>query len=137
MEAGIYRTSQKLSATQPVPGERSNPSQSKWVQNSKKSLLVVPSAGQAVSMFEPSFWSAFDPKSFPYGDGVFGIERDQELSYIEWVRCLLMREEQSYASSYAESSGEDDVQHPASLELQDNLPRWRGSRDLITVQYCM
>ncbi|MEC9233568.1 MAG: DUF6570 domain-containing protein, partial [Planctomycetota bacterium] len=43
--------------------------------------VVVPTGTEPVSMFSPGFWSAFDPVAFPYGDGVFGLEREAKLTY--------------------------------------------------------
>ena len=63
-------------------------------------VLVVPSGGSVSSMFDPSFWSAFNPLAFPYGDGVFGLERDATLSYQEWGQCVLFREELVYESIF-------------------------------------
>ena len=68
-----------------------------WLNLDEKSLrLVVPSARAGVNAFDPSVWSAMDPRSFPYGDGVFGIERRTKLSYRSWSALLLERDELEY-----------------------------------------
>ena len=73
--------------------------EAKLVKNAAGRIcLLVPGASQALSMFEPSFWSSVDPRSFPYGDGVYGIDRDTKLSFDEWARYLLQREELVYDS---------------------------------------
>ena len=53
-----------------------------------------------MSMFEPAFWSSFDPRCFPYGDGVFGVERRVALTFEEWARMLFEREELEYPSVF-------------------------------------
>ena len=47
-------------------------------------------------MFDSSFWTSVDPLRFPYGDGVFGLQRHVSLTYEEWVRYLLERVELEY-----------------------------------------
>ena len=42
----------------------------------------------------------FDPKSFPYGDGVYGLQRDAVLTFDEWGQCLLQRDELEYDSIF-------------------------------------
>eukprot|EP00959_Pyramimonas_sp_CCMP1952_P274159 5730646-Pyramimonas_sp.AAC.1 len=85
-------------------------------------------------MFSPGFWSAFDPIAFPYGDGVFGLEREAKLTYDEWCRCLMAREELEYEVP-DDGPAPDSAQAPASSESP--VPRWRRHADLLTAQYCL
>eukprot|EP00959_Pyramimonas_sp_CCMP1952_P135680 2838626-Pyramimonas_sp.AAC.1 len=85
-------------------------------------------------MFSPGFWSAFDPIAFPYGDGVFGLERDATLTYNEWCRYLTVREELEY-DVHGEVAASDGVAAPAAMDTV--LPRWRRHVDLLTAQYCL
>ena len=88
MAAEIEVAAQAVDATLPVPGERDAGPLAKWRVGKKgRLMLVVPTATKPMSMFEPSFWSAYDPRSFPYGDGVFGVERRVALSFEEWGGC--------------------------------------------------
>jgi hypothetical protein len=61
--------------------------------------LVVPTADQPSSMLASSFWRSVDPKSFLYGDGAFGLEREVRLTLEEWIRYLLERGGLEYVSS--------------------------------------
>ena len=88
-------------------------------------------------MFSPGFWSAFDPVAFPYGDGVFGLEREAKLTYDEWCRCLMAREELEYevpddvsAPDAARAPAPDAAKAPAASESP--VPRWRRHADLLT-----
>ena len=92
---------------------------------------MISTGNKAVDMFNVDFWSSFALLCFPYGDGVFGIERDRDLSYEEWVTYLLQREELVYGDS-------DDANNAATDDdMPDPLPRWRSDRDLQTVMYCL
>ena len=91
--------------------------------------MVVPTGNEPVSMFSPAFWSAFDPIAFPYGDGVFGLEREANLTYNEWCKYLMAREELEYC---LEGDGAEALPESACP-----VPRWRGHSDLLTAQYCL
>ena len=104
MAAEIEVAAQAVDATLPVPGERDAGPLAKWRLGKKgRLMLVVPTATKPMSMFEPSFWSAYDPRSFPYGDGVFGVERRVAMSFEEWGRMLMEREELDYDSVFDDS----------------------------------
>ena len=64
--------------------------------------MLVPTRSTMEDMFAPEFWTAMDPRCFVYGDGVFGIERDSKLTYAEYVRYLLNRDELEYSSMHDE-----------------------------------
>ena len=109
MQNHIEMTHQQIQATRPPPGiaaprvaAASAPAEHDRqrmprVRQRKMVRVVVPTGSEPVSMFSPDFWSAFDPVAFPYGDGVFGIERDTNLSYTEWCQYMMSREELEYA----------------------------------------
>merc|ERR1712060_513854 len=104
--------------------------------------VVVPTGTEPVSTFSPGFWSAFDPVAFPYGDGVFGLEREAKLTYDEWCRCLMAREELEYdvpddvsAPDSAQAPAPDAARAPAASESP--VPRWRRHAYLLTAQYCL
>ena len=97
-------------------------------------------------MFSPGFWSAFDPVAFPYGDGVFGLEREANLNYEEWCRCLMARDELEYdvdeehpaADAGGALSGAPDPESaPVVGSSSLPVPRWRRHADLLTAQYCL
>ena len=70
---------------------------------SRDARLMISTGNKAADMFNVDFWSSFAPLCFPYGDGVFGIERIRELSYDEWVTYLLQRELLAEKPSYHSS----------------------------------
>ena len=113
----LHEAEQALEATLPPPGvrEETQPSAARasLPMQQCRGRLVVPTGTKAASMFTSGFWSAFDPLAFPYGDGVFGVERDTALSYIEWCRYLLLREELVYESHEEGTDGTKRVAEPA------------------------
>ena len=58
--------------------------------------LVVPSAKDPVSMFDPSTWGMAFPELFPFGDGVPFVVRETRMSFLETIQYLLMRDELVY-----------------------------------------
>eukprot|EP00973_Karenia_brevis_P067534 9394915-Karenia_brevis.AAC.1 len=52
------------------------------------------------NMFDPDFWTAMDPRSFVYGDGVYGIDRKTKMSFPEYLRYLFNRDELEYDSVF-------------------------------------
>ena len=102
MERDLRMAQDALDRTLPAPGvRREDDVAAKWSKDKRGvPVLEVPTASQAVSMFDVAFWSSFDPKSFPYGDGVFGVQREVDLTFEEWGRCLLAREELEYVSVF-------------------------------------
>ncbi|CAK0816743.1 unnamed protein product, partial [Prorocentrum cordatum] len=68
------------------PAARQNPG-STW---------VIPTGKRPLSMYEKEFWQKAFPQLFPYGDGVFGIDRRRPLSCQQWCRMLLLRTELRY-----------------------------------------
>ena len=68
MKRDIERAEQQLEATSPPPGLAHRARLVSLQQDgSVQNILVVPSGGELMSMFQPGFWSASDPLSFPYG----------------------------------------------------------------------
>ena len=101
MESDLHSAQQALERTRAVPGQQVEGALADLrVTRKGQVFLDVPTASAPVSMFDPSFWSAFDPRSFPYGDGVYGLEREAPVTYDEWCRCLLQREELEYSSTF-------------------------------------
>ncbi len=120
---GVARQRWRVAGGGVVPGE----------ENGHKLQVVVPTGVEPVSMFAPSFWSAFAPLTFPYGDGVFGLERDAELTYVEWCQYLMDREELAYEVDECDSAGAGGT----GATDAPVLPRWRADADLLTAQYCL
>ena len=160
MRAGIEKVEKQLDATVPPAGLLFGARYSAASEGcTKQNLLVVPSGGEMSSMFTAGFWSAADPLCFPYGDGVFGLERDTKINFQQWVCYLLDREELEYDSIFdppcVDRSCQDHVQKGSSSNARsfpsssdranmssrsassNVLPRWRASRDLITIMYCL
>ncbi len=122
MRKDLTAAEQALEETRPPPGVRAT---ARWAEG-KAARLLVPTGNKPVSMFAPTFWSAFAPVAFPYGDGVCHLEREEPLSFVEWCRYLMDREELEYDPPSGEA--------PAA---PGPLPRWRGDTDLLTAMYCL
>ena len=60
----------------------------RWLTVPEADVVVVPTFGEAFNSFDPALWSSMDPKCFPFGDGVFGIDRDAKFTFREWVTYL-------------------------------------------------
>jgi hypothetical protein len=69
-----------------------------------RQVLVVPAGGEILSLFEARTWASVDPASFPYGDGVYGVQREAKLLFHEWLQYFMDRVELEY-----ESPSEEDV----------------------------
>ena len=150
MEMDLQAAVRAAQQTQPPPGLRGPggagaPQASAAFTEGGRRVLLVPTGGKPLSMFESKFWSAVDPRSFPYGDGVFGIDREEKLTFSEWVNMLLCREELVYKSVTDEAPAcvQDSVSDGAAGRMagasrdEDPLPRWRSGRDLLTMCYCL
>jgi hypothetical protein len=57
---------------------------------------AVHTGTEPLSMYDPDIWAMCYPYEFPYGDGVFGLPRLYSLTFSEWRRMLLLREELVY-----------------------------------------
>ena len=66
------------------------------VRDDGRHMPIVGTGSKPLSMFDSKYWTMVEPRLFPYGDGVFGVLRDVELSFDEWVTYLLNREELDY-----------------------------------------
>ena len=86
----------KAEGAEPQPGLEAKAAASMRHTGKGRPCWVVPTAGKPLSMFDASFWTSVCPLRFPYGDGVFGLQRQVPLSYDEWVRYLLERVELEY-----------------------------------------
>ena len=75
---------------------------------------AVHTGSKPLSMYTPDLWARCFPKSFPYGDGVFGLPRAKGLTFQQWASMLLLREELCY-----------DVGHAATTQAQ----AWFESQD--------
>ena len=84
---------------------------------SETGRAVVAETTSGWKMFSSLFWSSFTPRSFPYGDGVFGIQREAPLEYPSWFD----KEQGARVAGPAVAV----EQAPAPL-----LPWWRADRDL-------
>ncbi len=60
-------------------------------------VLVVPTRRGFVRMYDPDFWSKFNPMDWCYGDAVFNDpRRERQLTFEEYCENLLRREELEY-----------------------------------------
>ncbi|CAK0851590.1 unnamed protein product, partial [Prorocentrum cordatum] len=57
---------------------------------------AIPTGKRPLSMYDKEFWQKAFPHLFPYGDGVYGIDRRRPLSFQQWCRVLLLRAELRY-----------------------------------------
>ena len=64
---------------------------------SKKAAIVVPTGGEPLKMWEPSFWVKQFPDLFPYGDGAYGLGRRRQMGLQQWGLMMLTRTELEYA----------------------------------------
>ena len=164
MRAELQKAQERLEPDVPPPSGRAS---ADWMKLAcGRQVLVVLTAQEAMSSFDPALWSSMDPKSFHYGDGVFGIARRVRLSFREWVSYLADRDELVYdgGREWHRDVGAEEIPGPrserdsktsgggveavAEVEPQaqaasradnfaERLPRWRSARDLQTVQYCL
>ena len=104
LKAELEAAEKALETTVPPPGVAER---SRWRGlSSGRQALVVPTVPNAFSSFDPELWSGMDPKSFTYGDGVFGIERETDMTYDDWARYLCAREELGYDSIFDHAAAE-------------------------------
>ena len=62
-----------------------------------KPVLVVPTRRGFVRMYDPDFWSKFNPMDWCYGDAVFNDPRREiQLTFEQYCENLLRREELEY-----------------------------------------
>jgi len=108
-----------------------------------RSVIVVPSEHTPLDGFNPNLWTSVDPKSFVYGDGVFGIKRVSKFTFREWAAYLAEREEleydmETYEAEFNEPRAHiDEAGDASSVASGQGLSRWRAAQDLQTMQYCM
>ena len=78
MEREAKKVEDALDGVMPPPGlDAEGVLRAAWVPGGRReSMMLVPTKSVMANMFDPAFWPAMDPKSFPYGDGVYGLERD-------------------------------------------------------------
>ena len=81
----------KAHSTEPGPGFEARARASLKRPDQRRPCWVVPRAGKPLSMFDASFWTSVDPLRFPYGDGVFALQRPVSLMYDKWLKYLLAR----------------------------------------------
>ena len=144
MEKELAAAERTLQGRRPPPqGDKEPmPEPERILTPDRRKALLVPSARLPLSMFDASFWSSVFPRCFPYGDGVFGLERLRNVELDEYLEYLLQREELLYpdplqpsAGVDAPATGGDDVM-PAERgpvvpgEVQDEAdpdPGWRSA----------
>lgn len=64
--------------------------------SSGKYVQVVHTGTETLSMYSCEFYQKCFPELFPYGDGVYGLQRDSALTFREWASYLLERVELEY-----------------------------------------
>ena len=121
-------------------------SSGKWVQ-------VVHTGTATLSMYSCEFYQKCFPELFPYGDGVYGLQRDTPLTFREWASYLLERVELEYevadlkkddsvcedpnrsGSVLAESAAEPSKGSGSVLvEFQPPIiPRWQADLNFLAV----
>ena len=100
-------------------------SSGKWVQ-------VVHTGSETLSMYSCEYYQKCFPELFPYGDGVYGLQRDTQLTFREWASYLLERVELEY--SVAQSGhGEQDDSSGASEFQPPIIPRWQADLNFLAV----
>ena len=113
----------------------SDTSSGKWVQ-------VVHTGSENLSMYSSEYYQKCFPELFPYGDGVYGLQRDTQLTYREWASYLLERVELEYAvdssrrSEEADSRGsvlEADSRGAVPVFQPPIIPRWQADLNFVAV----
>lgn len=97
-------------------------SSGKWVQ-------VVHTGTETLSMYSCQFYQKCFPELFPYGDGVYGLQRDTALTFREWASYLLERVE----LEYVEYSFDDNGPIPDREFQPPNIPRWQADLNFLAV----
>jgi len=108
-----------------------------------------------LSMYSSTQWAMCFPHCFPYGDGVFGLPRVQQLSFQQWAHMLMLREEliyelhapdlESVEAWFASPTSMDTAAPLGCTCLQCRLyaqpfrtprqPRWGRDRELVCCLY--
>ena len=110
-------------------------SSGKWVQ-------AVHTGSDTLSMYSCEYYQKCFPELFPYGDGVYGLQRDTQLTFREWASYLLERVELEYAvaqSGHGDDavgqSGHGDQDDPSDAsEFQPPIiPRWQADLNFLAV----
>ena len=86
---------------------------------------AVPTGSQPLSMYSAAQWAMCFPILFPYGDGVFGLPRQDPLSFQQCAGMHLLREELVYQVTpaimsatrrFSAAAAARDGQHPNACE---------------------
>ena len=121
--------------------------------SSGKYVQVVHTGTETLSMYSCEFYQKCFPELFPYGDGVYGLQRDTPLTFREWASYLLERVELEYevadlkkddsvcedpnrsGSVLAESAAEPSKGSGSVLvEFQPPIiPRWQADLNFLAV----
>ena len=111
MRDELQAAEQAAKKFEPPPGlEDSAPPEARLqVRDDGRHMLIVGTGSKPLSMFDSKYWTMVEPRLFPYGDGVFGVLRDVELSFDEWVTYLLNREELDYVGVCGKSHDVNDA----------------------------
>ena len=121
--------------------------------SSGKYVQVVHTGTETLSMYSCEFYQKCFPELFPYGDGVYGLQRDSALTFREWASYLLERVELEYevvdekkddsvcedpnrsGSVLAESAAEPrEGSGSVLVEFQPPIiPRWQADLNFLAV----
>ena len=125
---------------------------------------VIHTSKKPLSMYEPELWQKAFVHLFPYGDGVFALQRRNMLTFKQWATMLLLRTELVHTGRggrhSANAAGEDaansdkDVSSqcpllkmgykepcsqcrntPGKHYMPPSLPRWRADLEFQCVLY--
>ena len=110
---------------------------------------VVHTGRRPLSMYDAEIWQKSFPRLFPYGDGVFGLDRRRPLTFQQWALMLLLRTELDYqvpeaasrpACPLARESGDEPCQcvqcvNATAPFVQPAMPRWREDADFQCALY--
>ena len=100
-------------------------SSGKWVQ-------VVHTGSDTLSMYSCEYYQKCFPELFPYGDGVYGLQRDTQLTFREWASYLLERVELEYVVAQS-GHGDQDDPSVASEFQPPMIPRWQADLNFLAV----
>lgn len=97
-------------------------SSGKWVQ-------VVHIGTDTLSMYSRKLYQKCFPELFPYGGGIYGLQRNTALTFREWASYLLERVE----LEYVEYSFEHNDPVPDREFQPPNILRWQGDLNFLAM----
>jgi hypothetical protein len=110
-----------------------------------KGGYVISTGTKPLSMYDKEIWQKAFPYLFPYGDGVFGIERRRPMTFQQWSAMLMLRTELAYQVQTTQPNDCPLVKRglPSCAQCTrgaepftpPSQPRWSADLDFLCVIY--